>query len=170
MAKAKTKAGGVNRDALGRFVGRIEILVEERAGINASLKEIYDEVREAGMDPATVRVMVREKALDPVVRQDQYALRDEYRRALGLFADTELGQAMEPGVKDAVPGDGEARVGASSPAPATRARASEKRTRRARPKPFAKQVIHPPRHERKKPATALDRARAHLGGTPAGSA
>jgi uncharacterized protein (UPF0335 family) len=137
------KSSGVERDALGRFVTRIEILRDERKGINNTLKEVYEEVRQAGMDAETVRQMVRERELDPVVRQNQYDLRDEYRRALGLYIDTPLGQAMEPPV---------------DPKPAEW------------PRPFAEQLVHPPQRRRGRPRKSFDEAlaeaRAHLGGEP----
>jgi uncharacterized protein (UPF0335 family) len=172
MAKTKS-VERVDSDMLARFLDRIDILIEERRGINGSLKEIYDDIREVGMDPATVRQMVKEKALDPVVRQGQYDLRDEYRRALGLFLDTPLGRAMEPDAEpfdereSARAVDGEGAVMAESETRVSRGVAAEKRVRR--PRPFGKQLVHPPRRERKKAPTALDRARAHLG-EPVGSA
>jgi hypothetical protein len=103
------------------------------------------------MDAETVRQMVRERELDPVVRQNQYDLRDEYRRALGLYIDTPLGQAMEPGVTEA---------------PTVNGRAAKK------PRPFAAQTVHDPRRSRKRKSVddALAEARAHLGGEPAGTA
>jgi hypothetical protein len=80
---------------------------------------------------------------------------------------------MEPGVEEDAPeaatASGEARVMADSLPPMSRGTATEKRAQKARPRPFAKQTIHPPRRERKKSETALDRARAHLG-EPVGSA
>jgi uncharacterized protein (UPF0335 family) len=83
----------VNRDALVRFISRLEIHYGERKELNETIRGVYEEIRQAGMDAETVRVMVKEKALDPQIRQDQYDLRDEYRRALGLYADTPLGEA-----------------------------------------------------------------------------
>jgi uncharacterized protein (UPF0335 family) len=153
MAKAKSS---VDSDMLARFLDRIEILVEERAGINASLREIYDEVREVGMDAETVRQMVKEKALDPVVRQGQYDLRDEYRRALGLYADTPLGEA-------AMQRTGQTAADVVHPPPKPRTR---------KPRPFAEQPVHPPLRVRKRKTVddAFAEARAHLGSEPAGTA
>ncbi|HSR77584.1 MAG TPA: GapR family DNA-binding domain-containing protein [Xanthobacteraceae bacterium] len=136
-------AGTVNRDALGRFVSRLEMHYDERKEVNDTIRGVYDEIREAGMHPETVRQMVREKALDPVIRQDQYDLRDQYRRALGLYADTELGKAMEPPAETMT-----------------------------KPRPFADQTVHPPRRTRKRKTVddAFAEARAHLEGEPAGTA
>lgn len=85
-----------NIEALTSFIGRIEEKQADRKIINGELRGIYDEIRAAGMDAATVRQMVRERGLEDDVRAEQYRLRDEYRRALGLLADTPLGQAMQP--------------------------------------------------------------------------
>jgi uncharacterized protein (UPF0335 family) len=170
MAKAKTSkaAGTVNRDALERFVTRIEILRDERKGINNTLKEVYEEVRQAGMDAETVRQMVRERELDPVVRQNQYDLRDEYRRALRLYADTPLGKSAMRSASELQRSRGEA--GAMEPgvpeAPTANGQVARK------PRPFAKQTVHDPRRSRKRKTVddAFAEARAHLGGEPAGTA
>jgi uncharacterized protein (UPF0335 family) len=180
VAKAKTRTAPasheasqgkseiVNRDALGRFVTRIEILRDDRKGINDTLKEVYEEVRQAGMDAETVRQMVRERELDPQIRQDQYALRDEYRRALGLYLDTPLGQSAMRSASELQRSRGEA--GAMEPsvteAPTVNGRAAKK------PRPFAKQTVHDPRRSRKRKSVddGLAEARAHLGGEPAGTA
>jgi hypothetical protein len=119
------------------------------------------------MDAETVRQMVRERELDPVVRQNQYDLRDEYRRALGLYIDTPLGQAMEPGGPEA---------------DADHERPTEKLHGRAAKKPadppptkwptaFAEQTVHNPRRSRKRKTVneAFAKALAHLG-EPAGNA
>ncbi|HSR77786.1 MAG TPA: GapR family DNA-binding domain-containing protein [Xanthobacteraceae bacterium] len=117
----------MDTDALKRFVDRIENLHDERKELNGTIRTVYDEIKEAGMDPATVRVMVKERGLDNVVRMDQYRIRDEYRRALGLYADTPLGEAaME-------------RAGAS------------------KPKPFAEQPVHAPRTRRRPKLKLFDR-------------
>jgi uncharacterized protein (UPF0335 family) len=136
-------ADTVNRDALGRFIGRLEIHYEERRELNETIRGVYEEIRQAGMDAETVRIMVKERALDTQIRQDQYAIRDEYRQALGLYADTKLGEAaME------------------------RAEATA-----TRPRPFAEQTVHNPRRGRKRKTVdeAFAEARAHLG-EPVGTA
>jgi uncharacterized protein (UPF0335 family) len=129
-----------DHEALRRFVSRYELMLDERRELNGTFTEFYEEVRQAGLDPETVRVMTREKALDPVVRQDQYDRRDEYRRALGLFADTELGKASEPVAK--------------WPEPFVEQTVHPPRRDR----------------KRKSVDDAFAEARAHLGGEPAGTA
>jgi uncharacterized protein (UPF0335 family) len=127
----------VNRDALGSYVERIERLHEERATLNADLKEVYGQAKNAGFDVTTLREIVRERQMDEEARHSRYALLDSYRAALGMLADTPLGAAaME-------------RVEVEYPA-----------------KSFAEQPVHEPRRRgRPRRATvddALGRARAHL--------
>ena len=138
-----TAAGTVNRDALGRFIGRLEIHYDERKELNETIRGVYEEIKQAGMDPATVRQMIKEKALDPVVRQGHYDLCDEYRTALGLYADTPLGEA-----------------------------AMERAETMTKPRPFAEQTVHNPGRTRKRKSVddAFAEARAHLEGEPAGTA
>jgi uncharacterized protein (UPF0335 family) len=133
----------VNRDALGRFIDRLEIHYNDRKELNETIRGVYEEIRQAGMDAETVRVMVKERALDPQIRQDQYAIRDEYRRALGLYADTELGAAAMERAE----------------------------TTATKPRPFAEQTVHDPRRtrERKTVDDAFAEARAQLG-EPVGAA
>ena len=85
--------GVVNNEALGRYVERIETLHHERKSLNDDIREVYSEAKEAGLVPAILRQIVRERRLDDEVRHDQYALLDTYRRALGMLADTPLGEA-----------------------------------------------------------------------------
>ena len=150
-----TTTAGVNAMALQRFVRRIEQKHDTRKELNDEIKEIYGEVKAAGMDPATVRQMVKERKLAPEVRADQYRLRDEYRAALGLYADTPLGEAaMQRAAAEEAP------LGADPLKPQTT------KMNGAR-KPFASQPVHSPRRGRGRPrkdgTDALAAARKHLG-------
>jgi uncharacterized protein (UPF0335 family) len=138
----------VNRDALGRFISRLEMHYAERKELNETIGGVYEEIRQGGMDAETVRVMVKERALDPQIRHDQYDLRDEYRRALGLFADTELGEAAMERAETMTP----LRSGGATQG-------------KAKPRPFAEQTVHNPRRTRKRKTVddAFAEARAHLG-------
>src|SRR5947207_127521 len=84
---------GIDCDALQSFVGRIELLHDERDGITASIANVYREAKDAGFDKKALRQVVRERALDPDERIENYATLDNYREALGMLAGTPLGDA-----------------------------------------------------------------------------
>lgn len=85
--------GVINQEALGRYVDRIEALHVDRDELTASIKEVYDEAKSAGFVTAVLRQIVRERRMEPDERHDHYALLDSYRSALGMLADTPLGEA-----------------------------------------------------------------------------
>lgn len=75
---------GIAADRLRSFIERVERLEEDRAGLNADIKEVMSEAKSAGFDAKTIRQIVRLRKLDPNERQEQEHLLDVYRRAVGL--------------------------------------------------------------------------------------
>ncbi len=76
--------GGIAADRLRSFIERIERLEEDRAGLNADIREVLSEAKSAGFDARTIRQIVRLRKLDPSERQEQEQLLEVYRRAVGL--------------------------------------------------------------------------------------
>ena len=70
-------------DRLRSLVERIERLEEERAGIASDIRDIYAESRSAGFDVKALRALIRIRKQDPAEVEEQEALLDVYRRALG---------------------------------------------------------------------------------------
>ena len=96
LKDAKSDGGGggmVNAGALKSYVERVTKLLEERDELTADIKQVYDEAKEAGFVTKILRQIVREARLDSQERNDHYAILDAYRVALGLLADTPLGEA-----------------------------------------------------------------------------
>ena len=71
-------------ERLRSFVERIERLESERAAIAGDVREVYAEAKGAGFDVRTLRQVVRLRRLDNAERQEQEALLDLYKSALGL--------------------------------------------------------------------------------------
>jgi uncharacterized protein (UPF0335 family) len=139
-----TATGTIDREALNRYVGRVLSLHEERAELNASIAEVYEEAKNAGFVTKIIRQIVTEKKMEADERHSHYDLLDTYRHALGMLADTPLGEAAM-----------------------TRAAPLE------RPRPLAEQTIkRPPGRPRKRQSLdeLLDQARQSLSGEPAGTA
>lgn len=78
------KSGGIAADRLRSFIERIERLEEEKAGLTADIREVYAEAKGTGFDSKVMRQIVRLRKMDSADRQEQEALLDVYRRAIGL--------------------------------------------------------------------------------------
>ena len=136
--------GVINNEALARHVRDIEELLDERKTLNDRIKEIYQAAKEAGFQTPILREIIRERKLDEEVRADRYALLDAYRRALGMLADTPLGQAaMAAAVGDKPKTPDEAIEAARQHLGTNGASTGAKRR-----KPFAEQPLGTPRRGR----------------------
>ena len=78
------RKGGVAAERLTSFVERVERLEEERGALTADIREVYAEAKGAGFDTKVMRQIVRLRRMDAAVRQEQEALLDLYRKAVGL--------------------------------------------------------------------------------------
>ena len=78
------KPGGIAADRLRSFLDRIERLEEEKSGLTADIREVYAEAKGSGFDTRVMRQIVRLRKMDDAARQEQEALLDVYRRAIGL--------------------------------------------------------------------------------------
>jgi uncharacterized protein (UPF0335 family) len=80
----KTKAGPVSADRLKSFVERIEKLEEERHAIGSDIRDVYSEAKGVGYDVKTMRKVVSLRKIDAADRDEQEALLDTYKHALGM--------------------------------------------------------------------------------------
>ena len=78
------EVGGIAADRLRSIVERIERLEEERKALNTDIREIYQEAGSAGFDTKTLRQLVALRKKDPAQVEEEEALLDTYRRALGM--------------------------------------------------------------------------------------
>lgn len=76
--------GGIAAERLRSFIERVERLEEDRANLNADIREVYSEAKSAGFDAKTMRVIVRLRKLEPNERQEQEHLLEVYRNAVGV--------------------------------------------------------------------------------------
>lgn len=68
---------------LRSYIERIERLEEEKAVIGADIKEVYAELKGNGFDAKAVRTLVRLRKKDRAERQEEEAILDLYKAALG---------------------------------------------------------------------------------------
>jgi len=81
--------GGVSGDRLRSFIERIERLEEERATIAIDIREVYGEAKAVGFDPKIMRQIVRLRKMGSDDRQEQEALLEVYKSALGMALPAE---------------------------------------------------------------------------------
>ena len=63
---------------------RVERLEEEKAGLGADIREVYAEAKGNGFDTKAMRTLIRLRKLDSAERQQQEAILDLYKAALGM--------------------------------------------------------------------------------------
>ena len=75
--------GGIAVDRLRSIVERIERLEEERKAIGSDISDIYKEGGRAGFDVKTLKVLIRNRKMEPAELEERESLLDIYTRALG---------------------------------------------------------------------------------------
>jgi uncharacterized protein (UPF0335 family) len=83
----------MTNNQLQQIISRIEKLEDEKSAIGLDIKEVYAEAKSMGFDPKIIRKVVSIRAKDAAKRAEEEALLDSYMAALGMLADTPLGQA-----------------------------------------------------------------------------
>jgi uncharacterized protein (UPF0335 family) len=81
------------KDHLKAFVERVERLEEEKKALSDDIRDVYSEAKANGFDVKALRTIVRLRKQDVDERKEQEAILETYLHALGMLADTPLGQA-----------------------------------------------------------------------------
>jgi uncharacterized protein (UPF0335 family) len=82
-----------SRDQIKGIVDRIERLEAEKKALADDIRDIYTEAKLNGFDTKILRQVIRLRKQDTAERQEQEALLDLYLHALGMLAETPLGEA-----------------------------------------------------------------------------
>lgn len=82
----KAKVGGISQDQLTSIVERIEKLKAEKQELQGDISDCFAEAKGNGYDNATIREMLKLRAMDKADRDEREALRDTYAHALGVFS------------------------------------------------------------------------------------
>lgn len=82
---ATENVGGVAAAELKQFVERIERLAEEKQAVAEDVKEVYAEVKGRGYDTKAVRKIVSLRRKDAREREEEDAILDLYKNALGML-------------------------------------------------------------------------------------
>ena len=83
-ADSSPDAGGITAGRLRSFIERVERLEEEKAALTADIREVYSEAKGDGFDTKIMRQIVRLRKIDSQDRQEQEAILDLYKSALGM--------------------------------------------------------------------------------------
>ena len=80
-----SEAGTIAGERLRSFIERIERLEEEKTGLMGDIREVYSEAKSSGYDVKIVRQIIRLRKMDNHDRQEQEALLDLYKQAIGML-------------------------------------------------------------------------------------
>ena len=75
---------GAGADQLTQFIERIERLEEEKRALMADIRDVYSEAKGTGCEPKIMRQLVKMRAMDRELLQEQDELLETYRAAVGL--------------------------------------------------------------------------------------
>ena len=75
---------GAGADQLTQFIERIERLEEEKHALMADIRDVYSEAKGTGFEPKIMRQLVKMRAMDRELLQEQDELLETYRAAVGL--------------------------------------------------------------------------------------
>ena len=75
---------GAGADQLTQYIERIERLEEEKRAMMADIRDLYAEAKATGFDPKIMRQLVKMRAMDRELLQEQDELLQTYRAAVGL--------------------------------------------------------------------------------------
>ena len=75
---------GAGADRLTQFIERIERLEEEKRALMADIRDVYSEAKGTGFEPKIMRQLVKMRAMDRELLQEQDELLETYRAAVGL--------------------------------------------------------------------------------------
>jgi len=83
----------MTNNQLQSIVDRVEKLEEDKRAISEDIKDVYAEAKGNGFDVKVLRKIIAMRKRDRDEVQEEQALIDTYMSALGMLADTPLGEA-----------------------------------------------------------------------------
>jgi uncharacterized protein (UPF0335 family) len=82
----------MSNNQLQSIVERIENLEREKAAAAEAITEVYQEAKSSGFDVKILRKVVAARKKSETERQTEKAIMETYLHALGMLADTPLGE------------------------------------------------------------------------------
>lgn len=88
---------------LRQFVEQLETLAEQKAAISDDIREKMAEAKAVGFDVKALRTIIRMRKKTKDQRDEEEGILATYMSALGMLADTPLGQyAVQRDIEDAI--------------------------------------------------------------------
>lgn len=84
MSEQDVPTNNVAAAELRQFVERIERLEEEKKALADDVRDVYQELKGRGYDVRAVRRIIALRKKDPSERQEEEAILDTYKAALGM--------------------------------------------------------------------------------------
>jgi len=84
VSDIKEGTENVTAKRLTSFIERVERLEEEKAALMEDIKEVFGEAKATGFDVKAMRQVVRLRAMDADKRNEEEAILDTYKNAVGL--------------------------------------------------------------------------------------
>lgn len=79
------RVGGVAVDQLKSIITRVERLEEEKASIAADIRDVFAEAKGNGFDVKAIKEIIKLRRKDSQTREEEEAVLDVYKRALGML-------------------------------------------------------------------------------------
>lgn len=89
----KKRFGGVSGDMLHTIVSEVERLEERKEEVQGWISDAYKKAKSQGFDTPTIRRIVKLRKKTKQQREEEAALLDIYKAALGMLDGTPLGEA-----------------------------------------------------------------------------
>lgn len=80
--KPKQTEGNLAAKRLRSIIERVERLTEERKVLGSDISDIFSEAKAAGFDTKVIKTVIKIRAMEPAVVDEQDTLKDVYLRAL----------------------------------------------------------------------------------------
>ena len=78
------ETGGVAGEQLRTLIERIERLEADKEALTSDIRDVYTQAKAAGFSVKVVRQLVRLRKMDKEERDEQEALLEVYRQAIGM--------------------------------------------------------------------------------------
>lgn len=78
-------SNSIAAEKLKSIIDRAERLLDEKKGIADDIRDVFAEAKSAGLDPKTIRAIIKLRALDAATRDEQDAILHAYMRAIGMI-------------------------------------------------------------------------------------
>jgi len=95
-----TNFGGVSGDQLKQYIERIESLEAEKQDISDNIRDSFAEAKGNGFDVKIMRQIIKLRKMEAAERDEQDAVLDLYKHALGMLPDFEPRNSVEESVAD----------------------------------------------------------------------